>query len=176
MSEAIPRSGLARLNLPACTGPEPSDGAPTIGAYGNSPPYAEPPATECGCAEVDEPVCGSNGNSYSSPCAAECADVTVVAPGQCIQGCICPPDPPAGDPGPVCGVDGVTYSSNCLLDCVPRLDIAYLGPCRADCNCTTEEAAVCATDSGNEYTNSCFADCAGVEWREGTCEGSAVSL
>jgi Kazal-type serine protease inhibitor domain len=51
------------------------------------------------------------------------------------------------------------------------LEMAYVGPCRADCNCTTEEATVCAMDfSGTEYTNSCFADCAGVEWREGSCD------
>jgi hypothetical protein len=96
----------------------------------------------CGCEGVLEPVCGSNGKTYVNRCEARCAEVRVIAPGECAgevcggpSGMVCEDDqfcePPPGcgdfdmgrcqdipevctdDLAPVCGCDGMTYSNDC---------------------------------------------------------------
>ncbi len=42
-----------------------------------------------------------------------------------------------------------------------------------ECNCDLDLAPVCG-DNGQSYTNACFAECAGVSWTEGECEGNCV--
>lgn len=53
----------------------------------SSPPsqnVSSPAAREdCVCAEVWEPICGSDGQEYSSPCHAWCAGLTSWTPGTC---------------------------------------------------------------------------------------------
>lgn len=66
------------------------------------------------CIEVYEPVCGSNGQTYSNSCHAGRAGVEIASQGEC-QGqasCVCPMNY-----APVCGSNGQTYSNSCAANC-----------------------------------------------------------
>lgn len=113
-----------------------------------SPPFdptpkdLAPAPQDCGCAQLDAPVCGVDGGTYPSDCEASCAGVPVDHAGPCagdepapcsagascgadefcdvgascggIGGCATVPDGCARKYDPVCGCDGETYANPCL--------------------------------------------------------------
>ncbi len=79
------------------------------------------------CPEVDEPVCGCDGEDYASPCHANAAGISVDAMGPCPSDCDCP-----AVIMPVCGADGVTYDNACRAGCA-MVEVADEGPCPAPC-------------------------------------------
>jgi len=93
----------------------------------------------CLCPRIRDPVCGSDGRTYSNKCLLECAqkknpDLKLVHKGPCQDDrevkCMCP----RKIYSPVCGSDGKTYSNNCLLECAqkknPDLKLVHDGPCK----------------------------------------------
>lgn len=113
----------------------------------------------CACAEGD-PVCGIDGETYDSPCAADCAGVEIKHDGECEQQdeCVCPLNW-----DPVCGKDGETYGNACAANCA-GVGINYDGICTGD-TCTAD------TDcSPNQFCNR-DNNCGG----EGVCEIRADS-
>lgn len=86
----------------------------------------------CNCSNVYIPVCGTNNQNYTSPCAANCAGVNVAYNGLCrnLGGsnpntCVC-----STNSQPVCGVNGVTYINECRLNCA-NVQKAFNGSCPA---------------------------------------------
>lgn len=114
---------------------------------------AEAKNTACMCPRNLDPVCGTDGDTYSNPCLLRCEAETergrttglkINYRGECgkkfipIQtkakniACICP-----RNYEPVCGTDGKTYSNKCVLDCEAQtvhgktigLKVAHQGQC-----------------------------------------------
>ncbi|KAM4563524.1 agrin isoform 4-T4 [Odontesthes bonariensis] len=110
------------------------------------------------CVESHQPVCGSDGTTYSSECelhvlaCTEQMDLRVVSQGECktCGGIVCPwgtqcvqnlcECPKCTNEGysPVCGSDGNTYDNECELrraSCLRerRIDVAKPGSCDEDC-------------------------------------------
>ncbi|XP_062247965.1 agrin isoform X2 [Platichthys flesus] len=124
------------------------------------------PVCECpeACAQISDPVCGSNGHSYGSPCemrAMGCALQKIIQiqhKGPCDESCancsfgaIC--DAQSGQcvctsecvdsHQPVCGSDGTTYNSECelnVLACKEQMDLRVI----SQGECQTCGSTVCA--------------------------------
>eukprot|EP01068_Selenidium_serpulae_P011495 Selendium_serpulae@DN5674_c0_g2_i1.p1 len=145
-----------------------------------------------------DPVCGSDGNTYSSPCSAV-AQKEDCDPGLSFRRGACPGSAPPCEPNfdgcpitfePVCGSDGMTYPNACtadnqtrdcdrLLSYVPGPCAAVAGPCVADYSgCQAVVATVCG-DDGVTYPNACIAaaqkrDCdPGLTYARGPCPMNA---
>nr|XP_046222264.1 LOW QUALITY PROTEIN: agrin-like [Oncorhynchus gorbuscha] len=124
------------------------------------------PVCECteACPQTPDPVCGSDGHSYSSHCemrATGCAlqrEIHIQHRGPCDEtcancsfgaicdgqsgSCVCPQECVESHQ-PVCGSDGSTYDSECELHvraCTKQLDLRVL----AQGECKTCGSAVCA--------------------------------
>lgn len=150
----------------------------------------------CVCTRNLQPVCGSDGKTYSNPCLLNCErskghnDLTVVKEGNCDDDpivqpvCVCP-----YNYAPVCGTDGTTYPNECSLNCdrsnIPSLEVKHAGQCKDNvpeqptCACTRDMKPVCGSD-GNTYNNVCLLNCAtatnpGLSIRhEGPCADKVI--
>ena len=135
------------------------------------------------CIGVWDPVCGCDGNTYSSSCTAETAGIFSWTQGECNTDNTCM-GPPSGvgvctlEYAPVCGCNGVTYGNDCDARASGVLSWTD-GPCNGGGNtcmgtptndiCTTLYAPVCGCN-GVTYSNDCVARAAGVlSWSAGTC-------
>ncbi|MHC4837788.1 MAG: Kazal-type serine protease inhibitor domain-containing protein, partial [Planctomycetota bacterium] len=121
--------------------------------------YCSRPDGECGgagvcaeqpleCRDVDEPVCGCDGEDYANACDAAAAGVSVAGRGRCRpdEGACrtaadCPADALCARPEGACGAPG---------ECMARPDL-----------CPQDAMPVCACD-GQSYGNRCMAAVAGV--------------
>lgn len=174
-------------------GPDPEAGiygASDDGVYGDDGGMAQTDGAivrgtdgrDCDCPSDDVLyVCGSDGNTYDNLCMAQCAGVVPVFQGICNFGCIC-----FAVLEPLCLVpDQTTFQNECVFGCKrptgAQDNLLLPGACDGSCaHCTSEPATVCDVSpegAGNEYQNSCYAQCSGVtQWQAGTCDEVAGDL
>merc|ERR1712083_831279 len=122
------------------------------------------------CITLFDPVCGSDGVTYSNSCNLafmQCfnPNLTVLHEGECGTGpcsgiCLTNYDP-------VCGSDGITYSNSCNLDFAkcfnPTLTIVHEGECGSitgpftnNTTSTTSTTSTTTTSSGCEYNGKTY--------------------
>jgi hypothetical protein len=116
------------------------------------------------CIELFSPVCGCDGETYGNSCFANMAGTSVAAIGEC--------DTPAQKPcggiaGLTCGADQYChYEPEAMCGAADQLG-ACMGRPQA---CFFELNPVCGCD-GETYSNSCFAEQAGVSvFAAGACD------
>ncbi|KAI8847856.1 hypothetical protein BC829DRAFT_395271 [Chytridium lagenaria] len=142
-------------------------------------PATEPKPSNCDamrCMTNYEPVCGSDGITYSNACfltIASCKTPSIKSlhAGECVKAT---PEPKPSNCDamrcmtnfdPICGSDGITYSNACFLTIAscktPSIKSLHAGKCAppaSNCDamrCTTEVKQVCGSD-GKTYSNACF--------------------
>lgn len=116
-------------------------------------------------------VCASNGKTYSSPCAFDCAarhfNLILKCESVCDQcptdevSCIC-----SDIVAPVCGSDGKTYFNECELNCAAKINSGLILRCSQECTkcptstcrCTNVSDPVCGSNDVT-YGNSCYLGC-----------------
>ena len=103
------------------------------------------------CPAVLDPVCGCNGQNYSSPCVGDAAGVTIAHEGECE-----PPRACGGDSGTICLGDEFCKAPDGT--CAQGAAGVCTGKPPA---CPVVKNEVCGCD-GTTYQNACFSDAAGV--------------
>ena len=135
------------------------------------------------CAEIFEPVCGCDGQTYSNACAAANANAGVEYLGACGEpectsnddcdeadycfsegGCdapgVCQPRPVVCtlEFNPVCGCDGQTYANACVA-AASGVNIASRGACEVNGGCNSnadcDEADYCFSEDGCDTPGIC---------------------
>ncbi|XP_062571492.1 serine protease inhibitor dipetalogastin-like [Saccostrea cucullata] len=112
----------------------------------------------CICTTQYDPVCGTDGKTYSNPSCMRCTpNVRIACRGRCpCSPCIC-----TAQYDPVCGTDGITHSNISCMRCSPGVRVACKGecPCPRPCNCKDKpKSPVCGVD-GRNYDHPCWARC-----------------
>lgn len=147
--------------------------------YGCSPDYDEnieyfgacegPPCEPCEGLPED-PVCGTDGQTYYNYCTLmNCPETTGAALaylGHCLNAQFC--GQCASQPKEaVCGDDGVTYANECAAVTCLGHQVAYPGPCCVDC--PPDGPGVCGADF-QTYPNECVLICLGIAKKyDGPC-------
>lgn len=129
----------------------------------------------CRCANLDLPMCGTDGRTYGSPCLLGCQGIMLAHEGacgiagdtcgsddQCQQGLTCKENQCAPEEQgcfcpqvyqPVCGVDGVTYGNGCMAGCA-QVGTQHDGECGIDGDlCGGTASLTCQPGFGCRYTN-----------------------
>lgn len=131
------------------------------------PSYHEPDCNleGCVCGNDYDPVCATNGKTYTNICLMSCAS----AADPTIQFCSGGPCPQHGadtchcpfDPAPVCGNDKNTYLNECFFACAQaknrHLKKSHDGECQTPTaiTCSSVTNLVCATNR-KTYMNRCY--------------------
>jgi len=96
---------------------------------GSCPPNTTQPAVTCVCPAVFSPVCGTNNQTFSNSCGAQCEGREIGCHGDCpCPDCIC-----IEIYQPVCGTDGKTYSNSCKAEQCARAEVQ----CEGECPCAS---------------------------------------
>ncbi|XP_031623846.1 serine protease inhibitor dipetalogastin-like [Contarinia nasturtii] len=141
----------------------------------------------CLCTREYNPICASDGITYSNKCLFECEkkqkrNLEIREHGTCDEASISPVKESACvctlNISPVCGSDGKTYPNKCSLNCAQRelrgLTLKHQGKCSKDlpinneviemdsvieqCACPLILSPVCGSDE-KTYSNQCEFDC-----------------
>lgn len=133
---------------------------PEASACGVVDPYGSCRVIATACTTIYEPVCGCDGNTYASECAAAAASVSIVARGDCELVC-------GGLDGTSCA-DG-EYCNYADRNCGREHETGLCAPVPEAC--TQEYLPVCGCN-GETYGNACAAAADGVAVDyQGECPG-----
>ncbi|XP_034825525.2 serine protease inhibitor dipetalogastin-like [Maniola hyperantus] len=128
----------------------------------------------CPCEYNYEPVCGSDGVTYTNQCLLECYSNNGVKKGkppvtECTDGVTCSDCVCQSIYLPVCSMSGQTYPNECELSCENHRRaqekrsleyLAYRAACLGPpCDCSTTASPVCGSDNV-QYRNLCELNCA----------------